>query len=160
MAVCNLLNAPIDLPLDAELVAAGENEVAAAKRIVARLCDSYTRLFEVVVVDALYMEGPFINFCIAKGKDVIVVLKDNYPSLLEDARGLFSRMQPQLWQIEDKTIQIWDVDGFVADTIDVPLRVLHAVETHIEKIVKDGQIVEREITKYWWWAGRLLCRGR
>lgn len=152
MTVCNLLNAGIDLPLDAELVLAGENEVAAAKRIVARLCDAYTRLFDVIVADALYMEGPFINFCVEKGKDVIIVLKDNYPSLLEDAKGLFARIEPQVWQVEDKTIQIWDIDGFTADTIDVPLRVLRAVETHIEKIEKDGQIVERTITKDWWWA--------
>jgi hypothetical protein len=152
MTVCNLLNAPIAVPLDAELVWTGENEVAAAKRIVARLCDTYTRLFDVVAADALYMEGPFINFCLERGKDVMVVLKDNYPSLLEDARGLFNRMKPEVWQIEDKTIQIWDVDGFVADSIHVPLRVLHAVETHSEKIVKDGHIVEREVTKDWWWA--------
>lgn len=152
MTVCNFLNAPIDVPLDAELVAAGENEIAAAKRIVARLCDTYTRLFDVIAVDALYMEGPFINFCVERGKDVIVVLKNNYPSLLSDARGLFSQMQPQIWQVEDKTIQVWDIDGFTANTIDVPLRVLHTVETHIEKIVKDGQVVEREVTKDWWWA--------
>jgi len=106
----------------------------------------------VVVADALYMEGPFINFCIEKGKDVIIVLKDNYPSLLEDAKGLFSRMKPQIWHLDDRTIHVWDIDGFTADTIDVPLRVLHAVETHIEKTQKDGQIVEREITKSWWWA--------
>ena len=152
MAVCNLLHTQIDLPLDAELVLTGENEVSAAKRLIARLCNQYPRLFDVVVADALYMEGPFINSCLKEGKDVIVVLKDNYPSLLEDARGLFSRMQPQIWHVEDKTIHLWDVDGFVTDTIDVPLRVLHAAETHIEKIVKDGQRIEREVTKHWWWA--------
>jgi len=152
MTVCNLLNSPIDLPLDAELVLTGENEVAAAKRILARFCDNYSRFFDVVVVDALYMEGPFINFCVEKGKDCLVVLKNNYPSLLEDAKGLFAQMEPQVWQVEEKTIQIWDVDGFSADTIDVPLRVLHAMETRIEKIEKDGQIVEYTVTKDWWWA--------
>jgi hypothetical protein len=140
------------VPLDAELIAAGENEVAAAKRVVGRLCDNYPRLFDVVVVDAIYMEGPFINSCLERGKDVIVVLKGNYPSLLEDAKGLLNGMAPQIWQVEDTTIQIWDADGFTADTVTVPLRVLHAVETHVEKIEKDGQIVEREIIKDWWWA--------
>jgi len=152
MAVCNLLNAPIDLPLDAELVLAGEDEVSAAKRVVERLCDNYPRFFDVVVADALYMEGPFINFCIEKGKDVIIVLKDNYPSLLEDAKGLFSRMKPQIWHLDNRTIHVWDIDGFTTDTIAVPLRVLHAIETYTEKVQKDGQIVEREITKSWWWA--------
>ena len=127
MTVCNLLNSPIDLPLDAELVLAGENEVSAAKPVVARLCDAYRRLFDVIVADALYMKGPFINFCVAKGKDVIIVLKDNYPSLLEDAKGLFSRVQPQIWQIEDKTIQIWDIDGFEPDHCSTPQSGRHIV---------------------------------
>jgi len=152
MAVCNLLNAPIDLPLDAELVLAGEDEVSAAKRVVERLCDNYPRFFDVVVADALYMEGPFINFCIEKGKDVIIVLKDNYPSLLEDARGLVAQMEPEVWQVQDRTIQFWDIDGFTADTINVPLRVLHTVETYTEKVKKDNQIAERQVTKNWWWA--------
>jgi len=152
MVACNLLNTQIDLPLDIEPILAGENEVAAAKRIVARLCDNYTRFFDVVVADALYMEGPFVNFCVGRGKDVIIVLKNNYPSLIEDARGLFSRMEPETWQINGRTIQLWDLDGFTADTIDVPLRVLHTIETYTEKTKENGRIVEREVTKSWWWA--------
>lgn len=149
---CNLLNTRIDLPLDMEPILPGEDEVASAKRMIGRLCDNYTRLFDVVVADALYMEGPFVNFCVEKGKDVIIVLKDNYPSLLEDARGIFSQIEPQIWEIDNKKIRIWDADDFTADTIDVPLRVLHAVETYTEKGEKDGQIIEREVTKSWWWA--------
>ena len=152
MVACNLLNTQIDLPLDIEPILAGENEVAAAKRIVQRLCDNYTRFFDVVVADALYMKGPFVNFCIGRGKDVIIVLKNNYPSLIEDARGLFSQAEPDIWHINGKTIRVWDLDGFTTDTIGAPLRVLHTVETYIEKVKKDGQIIEREITKSWWWA--------
>ena len=33
--------------------------------------------------------GMFINFCVGRGKDVIIVLKNNYPSLIEDAKGPF-----------------------------------------------------------------------
>lgn len=127
MVVCNLLNAQIALPVDAEPILAGENEVAAAKRIIERLCDNYTRFFDVVVADALYMEGPFVNSCLGKGKDVIIVLKANYPSLIEDAQGLFSQMEPETWSVNDRTIHAWDLEGFIADTIDVPLRVLHAI---------------------------------
>ncbi|MFH1613513.1 MAG: transposase [Planctomycetota bacterium] len=152
MVACNLLNTQIDLPLDIEPILAGENEVVAAKRIVQRLCDSYTRFFDVVVADALYMEGPFVNFCLGRGKDVIIVLKNNYPSLIEDAQGLFSRMEPEIWHINGRTIQVWDLDGFTADTIDVPLRVLHTIETYTEKVEENGQIIERKVTKSWWWA--------
>lgn len=152
MTACNLLNTQIDLPLDTEPILPGENEVASAKRMIERLCNNYTRFFDVIVADALYMEGPFINFCVDSGKDVIIVLKNNYPSLIEDARGLFSQVEPDIWQIDGRTIRVWDLDGFATDTIDAPLRVLHAVETYTEKVKKDGQIIEREVTKSWWWA--------
>lgn len=152
MVVCNLLNAQIDLPLDTEPILAGENEVAAAKRIVERLCENYTRFFDVVVTDALYMEGPFVNYCVGKGKDVIIVLKDNYPSLMEDAQGLFSQMEPEIWSVNGRTIHVWDLEGFTADTIDVPLRVLHTIETYTERVEENGRVVEREVTKSWWWA--------
>ena len=120
--------------------------------MVTRLCDNHTRFFDIIVTDALYMEGPFINFCVDKGKDVIVVLKNNYLSLIEDAKGLFSQMEPETWQINGRTIQVWDADGFETDTVDVPLRVLHAVETYTEKVEEDGRKVEREVVKHWWWA--------
>jgi len=152
MVACNLLNTQIDLPLDIEPISAGENEVAAAKRIVQRLCDNYTRFFDVIVADALYMEGPFVNFCVGRGKDVIIVLKNNYPSLIEDAEGLFSQMEPEIWQINNRTIQVWDLDGFTADTIDVPLRVLHTIETYTEKVEENGRLIERQVTRSWWWA--------
>jgi len=155
MVVCNLLNAGIDLPLDAEPILAGENELAAAKRVVERLCENYTRFFDVVVADALYMEGPFVNYCVGKGKDVIMVLKDNYPSLKEDAQGLFSQMEPEIWSVNGRTIQVWDLDGFTTDTVDVPLRVLHAIETYTERVKKRGRFVEREVTKDRWWAATI-----
>jgi len=98
------------------------------------------------------MEGPFVNFCVGKGKDVIIVLKDNYSSLIEDAQGLFSQMEPEIWSVNDRTIQVWDLDGFTADTIDVPLRVLHAIETYTERVEENGRLVERKVTKSWWWV--------
>lgn len=152
ITACNLLNTQIDLPLDVEPILAGENEVASAKRMIGRLCDNYTRFFDVIVADALYMEGPFVNFCLGRGKDVVIVLKNNYPSLIEDAQGLFSQLEPQLWHIDGKEIQVWDADGFRTDTIDVPLRVLHTVETYDEQVEEDGRIITRKVTKSWWWA--------
>jgi hypothetical protein len=152
MTACNLLNTPIDLPLDVEPILAGEGEVASAKRMIQRLCDNYTRFFDVIVADALYMEGPFVNFCVERGKDVIIVLKENYPSLIEDARGLFKQIEPEIWHTNGRTIQIWDEEGFKADTVDVPIRVLHTIETYTEKVQVDGEIVEKEMTAQWWWA--------
>lgn len=152
MTACNLLNTPIDLPLDVEPITAGENEVASAKRLVGRMCQQYRRFFDVVVADALYMEGPFINFCLDRGKDVIVVLKDNYASLIQDAQGLFDQMEPDQWTVEGKQVKVWDVEGFQTQSVQVPLRVLHAIETHTEKVWEKGRRVEKHVTKHWWWA--------
>ncbi len=152
MVVGNLLNTSIDLPLDAEPIAPGETEVAAAQRLVERLCQQNRRFFDMVVADALYMEGPFVNFCVGQGKDVIIVLKDNYPRLKEDAQGLFSQMEPDVWQVHGRTVRVWDLDGFTPDTMNVPLRVLHTIETYTERLEIKGRIVEREVTQSWWWA--------
>lgn len=152
MTVCNLLNTQIDLPLDAEPILPGENEVASAKRMIERLCNNCPRFFDVIVADALYMEGPFVNFCVDKGKDVIIVLKNNYPNLIEDARGLFDSSKPETWHTNGRTIQLWDADGFKTDTIDAALRVLHTIETYTEKVEKDGRMTQRQVTKSCWWA--------
>jgi hypothetical protein len=157
MVVCNLLNTPIDLPLDAEPIGAGETEVAAARRLIERLSEPYGRFFDVIVADALYMEGPFVNFCVGQGKDVIIVLKDNYPRLMEDAQGLFSQMEPQVWHVHDRTVRVWDLDGFTPETMEVPLRVLHAIETYTEKLEIKGRRIERQVTKHWWWATTIPC---
>ncbi len=155
MTACNLLNTSVDVPLDVEPIAAGENEVASAKRLVARMCKQYPRFFDVVVADALYMEGPFINFCLGLGKDVVVVLKNNYPSLIEDAQGLFGRMEPQHWDEDGRHIEAWDVEGFQTQTVDVPLRVLHTIETYTEKVWENGRRVEKDVVCHWWWASTI-----
>jgi len=155
MTACNLLNTSIDVPLDVEPVGVGENEVAAAKRMLARVCEQYRRFFDVVVADALYMEGPFINFCLALDKDIIVVLKDNYASLMQDAQGLFEAMEPQHWSVDGKQIDAWDVEGFQTSSVEAPLRVLHTIETHTGKGWDNGRQIEKEIVRHWWWATTL-----
>jgi len=155
MTACNLLNTSIDLPLDVEPIIAGENEVASAKRLVTRMCKQYRRFFDVIVADALYMEGPFINLCKGLGKDVVVVLKNNFPSLIEDAQGLFDRMQPQHWDAEGRHIEAWDVEGFETESVDAPLRVLRTIETHTKKVWENGRRVEKDAVCQWWWASTI-----
>lgn len=96
ITACNLLNTQIDLPLDVEPILAGENEVASAKRMIGRLCDNFTRFFDVIVADALYMEGPFVNFCLGRGKDVVIVLKNNYPSLIALSNQFYAGLGVEL----------------------------------------------------------------
>jgi len=151
--VCQLIGFNLALPLDMELLRPGEGEVAAAMRLLERVFANYSRFFEAVVADALYMESPFFNFCLERGKDIIAVLKGNYRSLLEDAEGLFSDMEPKIWQIDRRTIKYWEAEGFnSAEAIKVPLRVLHTEENHLKRQRIAGQWAEIEETQSWWWA--------
>jgi len=89
--VCHLIGFDLSVPLDAEPIGPGEGEVVAAERLLQRVFDRYCRFFDVVVADGLYLQSPFLNFCLQRGKHVIAVLKANNSSLLEDAKGLFAR---------------------------------------------------------------------
>jgi len=150
--VCHLIGFELAIPLDLELIRPGENEVWAAKRLLERVFYNYSRFFDVVVADALYMESPFFNFCLERGKHIIAVLKANHGTLLEDAQGLFSDMEPKKWAMERCSIKYWQAEGFRIESINVPLRVLHTEETHYKRQRKAGRWVENTETQSWWWA--------
>jgi hypothetical protein len=151
--VCNLIGFDMTLPLDMELIRPGEGEVVAAKRLLERVFANYSRFFDAVAADALYMESPFFNFCLDQGKDIIAVLKGNHRSLLEDAEGLFSDMEPKTWQMDRRTIKYWQAEGFnSAEAIKAPLRILHTEESHLKRQRIAGKWVETKETQSWWWA--------
>jgi hypothetical protein len=53
--VCHLIGLELATPLDVEPIRPGEGEVTAAKRLAERVFGNYSRFFEAVVADALYM---------------------------------------------------------------------------------------------------------
>lgn len=62
--------------LDVEAQLPGEDEVAAALRLLQRVLRTYPRAFQLLVADGLYARAPFLNFLIAHGKQILLVLKD------------------------------------------------------------------------------------
>ncbi len=92
--ICHLVGHELALPLDLELLRPGEGEETAAKRLLERVFADYPRFFDVVVGDALYLDAPFINFCLAHHKHAIVVVKGDQRLLLQDAQGLFAQAHP------------------------------------------------------------------
>jgi len=60
----------------------GEGEVGYAMRLQSRILIAYSRAFDMVVADGLYLEAPFVRLLLGYGKDVIVVLKDERRGLL------------------------------------------------------------------------------
>ena len=82
--------------LDAEPQLPGEDELAAAKRLLERVLAAYPRAFDVVLADALYAAATFVNFLLAHGKDAVIVLKDERRHLaFQDVQGLWRTQPPQ-----------------------------------------------------------------
>jgi hypothetical protein len=151
--VAHLIGQDLAIPLDMELLAPGEGEVPAAKRLLGRMFASYSRYFDAVAGDSLYFEAPFINFCLEHNKHVVVVVKGDQRVLLRHAKGLFSQMPPQEWTERRKTIQFWDEEGFTtAEGVSRPLRVLHTVETEQRRERIARKWADREVESSWYWA--------
>lgn len=150
--VCHLIGFEIAVPLDVEMVRPGEGEVPAARRLLERVFRNYSRFFDAVVADSLYLEGPFFNFCASHGKYVLAVLKENNPCLLEDARGIFDAEAPKTMDDGKRAFQYWDAEGFTHSSIETPLRVLHTLETETKRERIAGEWVEKTEVHNWWWA--------
>ena len=82
------------LMLDAEPLHPGEDEVAAALRLLDRVLPAYPRVFDVLLGDAWYADSRFFNYALDHGKDALAVLKDNRRDLLQDAYALFGQTPP------------------------------------------------------------------
>ena len=149
----HLIGFDMPVPLDVELTQPGEDEVGTAKRGLKRVAAEYRRFFDAVVGDALYLEAPFINSCLDQGKDVVVILKGDHRLLLQDAEGLFSSLQPEIWHGPRKQIRVWDAEGFTScEGVKKPLRVLHAEETTTKRERIKGEWVEKTEVKNFWFA--------
>lgn len=91
-----LLSGDLRLWLDVEPQGPGEDEIAAAVRLLERVLDRYPRAFDVVLGDALYTDPRFYAAALDHGKDVLSVLKNEDRDLVKDARALFATLSPQV----------------------------------------------------------------
>ena len=65
-----------------------DGEITAALVLYERVHKNFSRAYEVVLGDALYSCQSFWKSVLAKGKQVITVLKENCPTLLHEAKLL------------------------------------------------------------------------
>lgn len=140
--------------LDEEEQRKGEDEVAAAIRLLKRILKNYPRAFEVVVTDGLYLEAPFFKLLLDHGKDVIAVLKDERRDLMEDAKGLFQYEEPMI-RIEGRTKRLmWDIEEFTSwESLKREIRVVRSLETTTVCRQRTGEVEEE--TSDWMWATTL-----
>jgi hypothetical protein len=141
------------LPIDVELQGHGEGEVPATRRMLERVVQRYGRFFDAVIGDAIYLEAPFVNFCLAHGKHVLATLKGDRRMLLQDAEGLLAQMKPGAWDPPGRTILYWDAEGLTScQGVEIPLRVLHTEETIPRRQRIAGKWEHTEEHHCWWWA--------
>lgn len=144
------------IPLDVEMLRPGEGELTAAQRLLPRVVESYGRFFRVVLADALFFNAPFFNFCLGLGKEVITVLKDEDRVLFQDALGVFSFTESQVWEERNQKAQAWDAEGFTsAEGIKVLLRVLRTEEVFTRRH-RDGKgWTQKNEIHHWEWVTTL-----
>jgi len=151
--VAHLIGFDLPIVLDLEPILPGEDEIAAAKRLIERLMEHYARFFDVIQGDALYWEKPLFELCRQKGKYLLAVLKDNNPALLADARVLLDGEPDLIRQDENgRHIRYWDQEGFTSGAIQEPVRVLRTEENWLQRERVAHRWVETPRTSNWFWA--------
>lgn len=145
-----LVGGDVELMLDVEEQRRGEDEVAAAMRLVERVVRAYPRAFDVVVGDGLYAQGRFVNVVRSRGKHVLAVLQDEQRDLLRDARGLFEAMPPTEQRSGGIHRTLWDAEGFTTwPQVESPVRVVRSVERRTVRRQLDGR-EEGQIAEWFW----------
>jgi coenzyme F420-reducing hydrogenase delta subunit len=118
--------------LDVEMQLPGEDEIAAALRLLNRIGMHYSNLFDVVMADGLYAQTPFFKAVRAMNKHVIAVLKDERRELTQDVRSITPITDPVSFKRADKSIQVEarDIEGLLSwPQAGEPVRVVHTRET-------------------------------
>ncbi len=140
--------------LDVEPQKPGEDEVAAALRLLDRVLDTYPRAFDVVIADALYADPRLFNAMLKQGKDVLAVLKDDRRNLLQDAESLFEQTPPVESQASRVSRESWDLEGFTTwPQVTQPVRVVRTLERRSIRRQLDQET--EQLTSEWTWVTTL-----
>ena len=146
-----LLSADFPLLLDAEMQRPDETEIAAARRLLQRLLQTYPRAFDVVVGDALYTDLEIYALLEQHGKDVLTVLKRNQPDLLREAQTLLEEVTPEVEETATTWKEVRDLGGFTAwEKLTCPLRVVRSRESRQVRRQLDGH--PEELLSEWLWV--------
>jgi hypothetical protein len=159
---CQIVSSPVKSFLGVEWLAAGEDEVAAAKRLLERIHDRYgSRFFDVLLLDSLYAQAPVLKLAEKLGWDLVIVLKQEARDLYKDAQGLFGCRPPDLSFCESEPgrsvqVQIWDQDGLpFTEDHPQPVRVLRSDERVTENRVCGGKLNPVTTDHRWIWISTL-----
>lgn len=153
-AALSLVGDDFYLMLDAEPQRRGEDEVAAALRLLDRVVQAYPRAFDVVVADGLYAVAPVFNHIVEKGKEAVAVLKDDRRDLYGDATSLIETMTPTVLKEGDRRLECWDIEGFTSwPQVRYPVRVVRTLETR--SVTRQLNKTREQLKSEWMWVTTL-----
>jgi hypothetical protein len=147
--------------LDVEPMRQGEEECAAALRLLRRMRQKYgVRFLDLVVVDSWYANGPFLKTVVEElGWPVIAVLKQERYEAHQEALALTNGQKPtQVAERDGRQVEIWDVPSMrFTDSYAGPVRVVRVRErwTQRQRVGKQWKIEENEQNWIWVVAGDL-----
>jgi hypothetical protein len=138
------------LALDVEPIQSGEDEVAAALRLLDRVVAAFPRAFDVVAGDGLYARSDFFNHVKKLGKEALAVLKDEQRDLYRDAQALWNSQPPSVKHVGRLRREVWDLSGFKTwPQCKAPVRVIRTVETQLIQRQLDGEL-HPQVTEWAW----------
>jgi len=151
------MNGPkINVLLEAEPILPGEEECAAALRLLGRIRRLYgPRFFDGLSFDAWYAKGPFLRAIKKLGWFWIVVLKRQDMNVYQEAQQLSQGEKPAAFQDEprQRQVQLWEVkDLDFSREYGKPVRVVRSEERWVEKRVRGGRKEQRPRCSLWVWA--------
>jgi len=142
IVVVSLVGLEFAVPLGLELMRAGEDEVACAERLLARLRrDLGPRFFDLLTVDALYLRPGFVQKVEAMGWDWVAALKENQPELLAEGKRLTGSRTPDHEETDSagREVHIWEAPEVYWDTARRGVWVVRSVEERVETQRVGGQ---------------------
>jgi len=142
--------------LDVEPMRQGEEECAAALRLLRRMRQKYgVRFLDLVVVDSWYANGPFLKTVVEElGWPGIAVLKyERYEAHLE-ALALTNGQKPtRVVERDGRQVEIWDVPSLrFTDSYAGPVRVVRVRERWAQRQRVGQQWKTEEKEQNWIWV--------
>lgn len=152
------INGPrINVLLDLEPIRPGEDECAAALRLLGRVRRVYgPRFFDAITADAWYVKGPFLRAVEKLGWDWVVVLKREDMEVYQESMRLSQGTRPLLDFDDEKRkrqVRLWEVkDLNFSQEYGRRVRVVRAEEQWVEKLIQGGQKRSQPKQTKWIWG--------
>jgi hypothetical protein len=139
--------------LDVEPIRPGEDEAAAALRMLGRMRRLYgPRFFDVVTVDAWYTKTPFIRAVRRLGWGIVSVFKQERYTAYQEASTLAAAQKAECFEWEQRQIALRQIrDLTLAEEGNEHIRVVLADENWIQTNRIAGRTVRTPMKSHWRW---------